>query len=251
MDKYEQTFLFIEEGVIEAMRIAPGIENLIQDIQKGAFFTGVIAGLNGEAGVAANAASLATYEGEEVEHIALLINGRLVIGTFEWTDDLNVGDHVKLVVSESPDGPLVAHAILREHDQLLWTPLSVDHTCYGLKMHAVKLGLVILAGTWLVLGSFCLFGDRPGALTLLYIFGFSVAMISFVLYMSIKDMMHLGDLAEDIFRALNVPKSERFRIKPYSVLNRSRAREPNIFKKGNIFHFSDALAAHKKKFNLA
>jgi hypothetical protein len=187
MDKYEQTFLSIEEGVIEAMRIAPGIENLIQDIQKGAFFTGVIAGLAGEAGVAANAASLATYEGEEVEQIAILINGRLVIGTFEWTDDLNVGDHVKLVVSESPDGPLVAHAILREHDQLLWTPLSVDHTCHGLKMHAVKLSLVILAGTWLLLGSFCLFGDRPDAITLLYIFLFSVAMICFVLYMSIKD----------------------------------------------------------------
>jgi hypothetical protein len=62
--------------------------------------------------------------------------------------------------------------------------------------------------------------------------------------------MHLGDLAEDIFRTLNVPKSERFRIKPYSVLKRSRARDPNMFKKGHIFHFSDALAAHKKKFNL-
>jgi hypothetical protein len=147
--------------------------------------------------------------------------------------------------------PLVAHAILRERDQLLWTPLSVDHTCHGLKMHAIKLGFLILAGSWIMLGSFCLFGDRPDALTLLYIFVFSVAMISFVLYMSIKDMMHFGDLAEDIFRALNVPKSERFRIKPYSVLNRSRAREPNMFKKGHIFHFSDALAAHKKKFDLA
>ena len=75
-------------------------------------------------------------------------------------------------------------------------------------------------------------------------------MISFVLYMSIKDMMYLGDLAEDIFRALNVPKYERFRIKPYSVLNRSREREPNMLKKGHIFYFSDALAAHKKQFNL-
>jgi hypothetical protein len=251
MNINEQPYVFTVEGTIQALQIAHGIVNLIEDIQKGASFAGIVAGLAGEAGVAANAASVATYDGEEVEHIALLLDGRLVIGTFEWTRDLSVGDRVKLVVSEISDGPLFAHAILREHDQLLWTPLSVDHTCHGLKLQAAKLGLVIFVGTWFMLGSFYLFGSRPVATTMLYIFAFSVAIITFVMYMSTRDMMHLGDLAEDIFRALNVPKSERFKIKPYSVLNTNGIKDAHRFKKGHIFHFSDALAAHKKKFGLS
>jgi hypothetical protein len=251
MKNQEPSYVFIVEGTIQALRVSPGIVNLIADIQKGAFFTGVIAGLAGEAGVSANLASLATYDGEDVEHIALLINGILVIGTFEWLRDLNVGDNVKLVVSEIHEGPLFAHAILRQHDQLLWTPFSVDHTCRGWIFHAIKLGLVIFTGTWLMLGSFYLFGSRPQVTTMLYIFGFSVAMITFVIFMSTRDVMHLGDQAEDIFRLLDVPKFDRFRIKPYSVLKQNIENDPNIFRKGHIFHFSDALAAHKKKFNLS
>lgn len=251
MSVHEQPYVFIVEGTIQALRVSPGIVNLIEDIQKGAFFTGIVAGLTGAAGVAANAASLVTYDGEGVEHVALQLNGALVIGTFEWIRDLNVGDHVKLVVSEISAGQLFAHAILRERDQLLWTPLSVDDTCHGLKLHAVKLGFVIFAGTWMMLGSFCFFGSRPDATTMLYIFGFSVAMITFVVFMSTRDVMHLGDLAEDIFRLLNVPKFERFRIKPFSILNQNSNNDPNRLKKGHIFHFFDALAAHKKKFNLS
>lgn len=251
MYNQEQPHVFTVEGTIQALRISPGIVNLIADIQKGAFFTGIIASAGGEAGVSANLASLATYDGEDVEHMALLINGRLVIGTFEWLRDLNIGDNVKLVVSEIPEGSLFAHAILREHDQLLWTPYSVDHTRRGWILHAVKLGLVGFVGTWLMLGCFYLFGSKPDATTMLYIFGFSAAMVSFVMFMSTRDVMHLGDQAEDIFRLLNVPKFDRFRIKPYSLLNDDFKNDPNIFKKGHIFHFSDALAAHKKKFNLS
>jgi hypothetical protein len=251
MNEPEAQQLFTMEGPIQALRIAPGIINLISDIQSSAFFTGAVTGLAGEAGVAANSASLVMYDGEDVEHIALLINGLLVVGTFEWLGDLHVGDHVKLVVSKIEDGPLFAHAILRNDDQLLWTPFSIHHTRHGWILHAVKLGLLGLIGTWLMLGSFYLFGSRPSAQVMVSMLCFTIVMITFVLFMSTKSVMHLGEQAEDIFRVLNVPKFERFRIKPYSVLNLNFKEDPNCFKKGHIFHFSDALAAHKKKFNLS
>jgi hypothetical protein len=124
MHHQQEAKMFTVEGKIQAVRIAPGVINLIEDIQKGAAFTGAIAGIAGEPGVLANCVNVAMYDGEDVEHVALLINGLLAIGTFEWLRDLNVGDHVKLVVSEIYGGPLFIHAILRENDQLLWTPYS-------------------------------------------------------------------------------------------------------------------------------
>jgi hypothetical protein len=70
--------MFTVEGTIQALKVANGKVNLIEDIQKGALFTGVAAGLSGQAGVLANSASLAMYDGEDVEHVALLINAQLV-----------------------------------------------------------------------------------------------------------------------------------------------------------------------------
>lgn len=251
MKNYEPTYVFIIEGEIQALQLSPGIVNLVSDIQRGSFFTSVIAGSMGEAGLSASLASLALYDGENVEHVALLINERLVIGTFEWLRDLKVGDNVKLVVSEPEEGQLFAHAILREHDQLLWTPYSVDHTRRGWIFHSVKLGLVGLIGTWLLIGTFCLFGSRPDATTLMYMFFWSAVLMSFVIFMSTRDILYLGDQAEDIFRSLSVPKCDRFSIKPFSLSRGDSSSDPHIYKKGHIFRFADALAAHKKKFNLS
>lgn len=246
----ESSKLTTIEGPIQALRIAPGIANLISDIQNDAFVTGMVMGIAGEAGAMANSASLVMYDGEEVEHIALLINNLLVVGTFEWLRDLNVGDRVKLVVSKIEEGPLFAHAILRNKDQLLWTPLSVDHTRRGWVLHGVKLGLLGLVGTWLILGSFYLFGSRPNAQAMTSMLVFSLIIIAFPVFMSTKNIMHLGKQAEEIFRILEVPEFERFRIKPYSLLNQNSKDDPDSYKKGHIFLFSEALVAHKKKFDL-
>ncbi|WP_426173316.1 hypothetical protein [Massilia sp. TWR1-2-2] len=147
MENQAQQQLFSIEGTIRALRVSPAIINLISDIQDDAFWSGTIAALSGAAGVAANSASLLMYEGEDVEHIALLVNDQLVIGTFEWLQDLKVNDHVKLVVSKLDDGPLFAHAILRNDDLLLWTPYSVHHTRRGWIMHSIKLGVLSTIGT--------------------------------------------------------------------------------------------------------
>lgn len=245
--------LFTVDGKIQALLVTPGIVNLIEDIHQGAYFTGMAAGLTEQAGALANSASLVMYDGEDVEHIALLINGQLAIGTFEWLRDLKIEDDVKLVVSEIEQGPLFVHAILRKNDQLLWTPFSVDHTRRGWILHSMKLGLLILSLTWLMFGTFFLF-DKDFIQTaegwLFFTFG-SIGMIGFVVFMSAIGVMHLGQHAEEIFLALSVPKFKRFRIKPYSLGKLHFLDDPNASKKGYIFRLSDALAAHKKRFRLS
>lgn len=252
MENQEEAQMFTVEGTIQALRIAPGVINLIEDIQKGATFAGAIAGIAGEPGVLANCASVAMYDGEDVEHIALLINGRLAIGTFEWLRDLNVGDDVNLVVSETHDGPLFVHAILRTNDQLLWTPFSINHTRRGWMLHAAKLGGLILSMTWLMFGLLYLFDkdSRPNGHVMLWLVIGTLVVMTFVMFMSASGVMPLGQQAEDIFRALGVPEYERFRIKPYSVCKLHFSDDPNALKKGYIFYLSKALSAHKKKFNL-
>jgi hypothetical protein len=157
MGFHEVPALFTFEGTIDAMRTSAGVENLIKYMQNGAFWSGVAVGLAAEPGVMATSASLALCDGEEVEHMALLINGTLAIGTFHWLGDLVIGDQVTLVVSEIDAGPLFVHAILRKRDKLLWTPLSVFHTRRGWMFHGVKLGLAGLAGVAILFGSIFLF----------------------------------------------------------------------------------------------
>lgn len=245
------TELYTIEGTIQAFQIAPGIVNLIEDIQAGTFFSGVVSGMTGESGLLANAGSVALYDGEDVEHIALLLNGKMAIGTFEWLRDLSVGDDVKLVVSEIPEGPLLVHAILRENDQLLWTPYSVDHTRRGWIMHGIKLASVIIIFTWLMFGLFHIIdGKFPTKTTLFWLGLFPIMLMGFVTFMSLQGVMHLGEHAEDIYQALGVPKFERFKIKPFSVCKLHLFDDPDALKKGHMFYFSDAVAAHKKRFNL-
>jgi hypothetical protein len=252
MHTNENQHMFTVEGKIQALQLAPGVENLLEDIRKGAFVTGVIVGAGGADGVLANNASLVMYDGENVEHLALLINGRLAVGTFEWLRDLHVGDDVILVVSQISEGPLFVHAILRKNDQLLWTPISVSHTRHGWKIHGLKLSGLLLAFTWLMCGV-CWWSSPDYVLTTsdLTIVGiFPIALIGFCIFMSIRDTMPLGYQAEKIFRALDAPKFERFSIRPYSVCNLHLVDDPNALKKRYIFQFSDAVMAHRQRFNI-
>ena len=201
MHTNETQHMFTVEGEIQALQLPPGFANLLEDIRKGAFVTGVIAGVSGANGVLANNASLVMYDGEDVEHLALLINDRLAVGTFEWLRDLQVGDDVMLVVSHISEGPLFVHAILRKNDQLLWTPISVSHTRLGWRIHGLKLGGLLLVFTWLICGA-CWLSSTHYVLTTsdLTIIGlFPIALIGFCIFMSTRDTLPLGFHAEDIF----------------------------------------------------
>lgn len=240
---------FTVEGPLQAVRLASGKINLLEDMQNGALFTGIAAGLAGQAGVLANSASLAMYDGEDVEHLACLLNGKLAVGTFEWLEDIHVDDDVKLVVSEIEDGPLYIHAILRKRDQLLWLPYSVGHTRWGWIMHSVKLWGGLLVGGWLLLGLILLFSGKglSGADFVTNI-AISFSIFGLVSFLGTKDMMPLGGQAEAIFKALNIPHHRRFRIKPYSLMMEIGIE--NRQRKGGVFRFDNALSAHKERFNL-
>ena len=141
-------------GRIQALRRAAGKVNLLEDMQKGAFATGLAAAVSGQAGMVANAASLALYDGEDVEHIAMLINGQLAVGTFPWLEELKVDEEVKLVVSQIEGEPVFVHAILREKDQLLWLPYSVDHTRWGQVVSGAKLCVAGVVALWIMFALF-------------------------------------------------------------------------------------------------
>jgi hypothetical protein len=241
--------IFAIEGSIQAIRLAAGVRDLVEDITNGAFCTSIVAGMSGEYGVMANSASLAMNEGEDVEHLALLVNDTLAVGTFEWLRDLKVDDLVTLVDSRIVEGPLFVHAILRKNDQQLWMPYGIDHTRRGWLIHGIKLGALGLSGSWLLIASFYLFGSRPEVEEILSLMCFTTLIVAFAVFMSTRSVMGLGVEAEKIFRALNVPQFERFRIKHYSLLH-TGPEDADRYRKGHIFRFSDALAAHKKKFNL-
>jgi hypothetical protein len=252
MDTNESTNLFTIDGMIQELHFAPGIVNLIENIQQAGFFTGMVAGLAEQPGLLANSASLATYDGEDVEHVALMLNDKLAIGTFEWARDLKVGDDVKLVVSKMEEGSVFIHAILRKNDHLLWTPLSVHHTRRGWVVHGIKLAVSIVVFIWIVFGSFYLIDGKSVENSqdwLMLVFS-PIALITFVVFMSLQGVLHLGDQAEEIFKALAVPKYRRFRIKYFSVGNLNYMTDSDSCKKKYIFKFDDALAAHRKRFNL-
>lgn len=244
--------MFTIEGRILALRKANGTLNLVEDIQKGAWFTGLAAGLTGQEGMLANAASLALYEGEDVQHIALLINDKLAIGTFEWVEDLKIDDAVKLVVSKIENGPLFIYAILRENDQLLWMPHSVSRTKRDWIMHGIKLSTAIIVGSMLVFGAFFILRNAPfPASRHLISLAISLIMITaFVGFMSTRGITSLGQQAEDIYSTLGVTTPEKFGIGPFSLMELSSVTAPDFLKLGHIFKFNEALKAHKKKYRL-
>jgi hypothetical protein len=251
MELQQSEYMYKVDGTIQAIRLATGILNLIEDVQNGSFLTGIVAGLGGQHGALANSASSVMYDGEDVEHIAMLINDKLAVGTFEWLRDLRVGDTVTIVGSDIDEGPMFIHAILRQNDQMLWTPLSVGHTRRGWVLSAIKMGGFMLAFTWLMAGLATYFNDSIlGSTEIVMIIFFPIFLASFVMFMSTRDVLHLGDKAEAIFQILDVPRSDRFNIKPFSICKLHLIDDPDSLKKGNIFKFSDALRAHKLKFNL-
>src|SRR5574343_1454792 len=237
------------EGTLQVVRISNGKINLVKDIQKGSFFTGVAAGLAGEAGVMAKAASLAMCDGEDVQHIACLINNQMAVGTFEYLEDIQVGDQVKLVVSDIEEGVLYIHAILRMEDQLLWLPYSIDHTRMGWVMHGIKmtgLGLFLMIFFFIFI---LLLSESEDYWRDLYIFVCgSVGIMAVITPLSTYGLMGLGEEAESIFCALGIPKYKFFRVKPFSLIKEREVYDEH--NKGCIYRFDKAMAFHKKRFNL-
>ncbi|MBB5020565.1 hypothetical protein HNQ59_003886 [Chitinivorax tropicus] len=246
-----ETKLFTVDGSIEVIHRAPGVINLLEDMQRGAVFTGAVAVATDNLANFVGSSAVALYDGEDVEHIAMLVNGKLVIGTFQSTEDLKVGDQVKLVVSYEAGDFLFAHAILRVEDSWLWMPYMHDETRKGMIWYTVKIFLIItilsdlfISGVAALTGNLDTF-NKEGRV---YLILFEFILIPIMLYISSKDLIENGKIAEGIFNALGVERYQDFNASKFSVKNQDFRLE-NTHRK-YIIHFDRALAAHYKRYKI-
>ncbi|WP_137938756.1 hypothetical protein [Chitinivorax sp. B] len=243
--------LFTVDGTIDAIHRAPGVVNLLEDMQRGALFTGAVAAATDGLANFAGSTAVALYDGEDVEHIAMLVNGKLVIGTFQSTEDLNIGDQVRLVASYAPGDSLFAHAILRLEDAWLWMPYMHDETRKGMVRYTVKIYFILiiflellLNGLFYVWGALEKFNQEMRGILIFFEF----VIMPVIIYLSSKDLIEKGKIVEEIFKVLGVARYKDFNVSKFSVKNQD-FRIENTHRK-YIIHLDRALAAHYKKYGI-
>jgi hypothetical protein len=234
-------------GTIQLLHTTHSKINLLSDLQKGTCLTGAMPGM------AANAASLALYDGEDVEHGAIVLNDQLYIGTFECLEDLEEGDEVSLVVSTLEDVEArYIHAILRPKDQLLWMPYARAHTRFCGVMREVKLSGLILLLSYIALGLMYWFSSLQ-TITIREMIVYGGGGVTFIMvlvsFLSSGGVLEEGEEAELVYEALGVKKFKYFRITPFSLLRLAKgAPGHNCDRKNHIFRFDQAIAKHNKKW---
>jgi hypothetical protein len=112
------------EGKVSLLEVVEGKENLLTGMQNKAAIAGAGAALAGQAGIAANAAMLALYDGEDVKHFGCLVGDQLVIGTFNYISFAD-GDAVRVIVTKE-NNTNSAHAVVRLADQRVWLPNTLS-----------------------------------------------------------------------------------------------------------------------------
>jgi hypothetical protein len=118
-------------------------------------------------------------------------------------------------------------------------------------MHGVKLSSLILVLTWVSLATLQWFSPAKDVWEVVRWGGVGgLLLMTIVGFLTTRDMIPLGQQAEDVFEVLGVSKFKRFRIKPFSIMNLEYLEAEDSSKKGHIYKFAEALAAHKKKFRL-
>ncbi|NLR74287.1 hypothetical protein [Leeia aquatica] len=115
------------DGTLQAMLRAPSAALLLEGLhQEPAFAEMPIVGLK-----PLLEAAWQGGEDYEEEHVAMQVDGRWAVGTFEHLHDLTVGDALQLVVAPStPLNPAVSliRGIHRVQDGLLWLPFGCEET---------------------------------------------------------------------------------------------------------------------------
>jgi hypothetical protein len=147
MSKHHKEKLFLVEGTLGELQIARTKVNLLaqidQHVQTKNAIAGAAAALSGLHGLAANAATIALYDGEDAYHFAATLDGegqQVVCGTFEHANQLQNGDPVKVVVSKRGD-VLFAHAIMHAKTQQFYMPLNTWAGDGAIFMDCMKVGL--------------------------------------------------------------------------------------------------------------
>ena len=225
------------EGRVSLLEIAEGKENLLTGMQSKAALAGAGAALAGQAGIAANAAMLALYDGEDVKHFGCLVNDQLIIGTFNYVSFAE-GDNVRVITTKE-NNTNFAHAVIRLSDQRVWLPNTLSQG----RNEALKNSLGVVGIFSMV--SFLLF-----ALVLLFTsisfkeiaqFFFPAAiflwlLLSFGLYKSSRpDALY----AEQIFQELGFKNPKNVSLVPF--IEKDRDSPPYKGEFANGYNLKNAL----------
>lgn len=212
--------MFVIEGIIRELQVAPGKENLLQRLDKhykgkGAL-TGVGAVVGGMYGQVANAAMLAMYDGEDTENFLCLLGDKVMCGTFGGASKLPEGQKVKAVVHKQGE-VLVAKGILSEDKGLVWLD-------YPLGWKAERAANFKLAGWLYLFGIFgmFLFGLIGGDLgdddfwTLFQTVAIGGgAIVGGMAFWNSSTMNSLADPATEVFRKLGFAEPEKVNLNSY------------------------------------
>jgi hypothetical protein len=229
-------------GKIHLLTKAEGRLNLLAGIQQKAGLAGAALALGGQAGLAANAVSLALYDGEDVEHCGFALGEQAVVGTFENTF-FEDGDDVKVVASRLESGVMFAHAVVRVSDGALWMPYNIDRGRVAMMKSTAKMGGVGVVAGCIVLslmfyfqgGVTVMLGLLPGLLATL------VGMTTFVGAWVYHDSRHQALYAEQIFKVLGFKNPKIVSLSPFSLTKESGYR----MNRGHyVFRLRKALAAY-------
>jgi hypothetical protein len=129
--RFDNHELYLFEGILTELKTSATTVNLLQTLDSTA------------------AAMLQTYEGEATQHFHGLLNGKPIVGTFQFADRIKEGDRVKAVVS-SRQGVWLAHAIMNAKTQEFYMPLNVFSGLDGLFGHCMRTARNFTIFAWVV-----------------------------------------------------------------------------------------------------
>lgn len=227
--------LSVVSGEISTLYVTDGTLNLLQGMQKRMAATGMGAAIQGMSGSVANAAMVAMYEGESVQHFGCYLGEQMVIGTFE-SIDFKEGDEIKAVVTQLDEKVAFAHAVARPSDGLLWMPFSISKGRWKIARWLFIACLWLWLFALLLFSVFNFFASWPGGYaSMLLTLGPAIVGISLVVaggafWSSLDD----GKYAERIMKVLGFSRPSIVNLSPFSVARLQR---------GNSFHVYDLRKA--------
>jgi hypothetical protein len=243
--------LFLLEGVIADLQVAPSTENLLEQIQQGskgkAALMGAAAGLVGMSQTVATSSALVFYDGEDTNNFAALIKNKgVVCGTFRAADSLVKGEQVKCVVSKRGD-VYFAHSVLRTNSGAIMVPTmtdSGDRAYFRELMRTGRSTTVVTASLLCIFYLWSYFSDdkppAPDVVAIALIFFLVVPpSVGYIMeYWNYKSTRDYGLHASAIFKALGIPRPDDF-----TLFGHWRSELPR-----STFCLKSALEAHSKKY---
>jgi len=207
--------MFIVGGTVSTLYVTDGTVNLLQGMQSKMAAAGLGSAMADMPGSVANAAMVAMYEGEYVQHFGCYIGEQMVIGSFPGVG-FKEGEEVKAVVTRLDERVVFAHAVVRTTDARLWMPHSIDKGRYAIAIWLAKLvgWMSIVCSVFTMPLSY--FHPVFGGFfeTVLSLFG-GVACVGFVLgYLTYRSSPE-GPYAERIFKVLGFKRPKIVNLSPF------------------------------------